>query len=282
MLPPHELKNKDFSHSIRGYNTIEVDEHIKFVIEKYTELYRRNDELEKELKTTQSRLEELQANEDAIRRAMVNAQRTEHKIVTEANERADLIMRTAKHNCDKVLVDFKNKISTERVTLHKLRQSVAEFKEKTLEQYKTHLEYVEQISPDLDSEPEWELTEEDYANDLLEQMKIEISQSVNNSFTEQKIEPQKAEKPSEKENVQTPINKKAAKKFSLSLKDNKPSDQKTDPTPDEAEPQEGTTILFDAISKSAVPDKEEETDAQNDAPTIEIDPSEINKNSDNQ
>ena len=28
MLPPHELKNKNFSHSIRGYSTAEVDDYI--------------------------------------------------------------------------------------------------------------------------------------------------------------------------------------------------------------------------------------------------------------
>ena len=38
MIAPHELKNKEFSKSLRGYSTVEVDEHIAFLIEKYTEL----------------------------------------------------------------------------------------------------------------------------------------------------------------------------------------------------------------------------------------------------
>ena len=46
MLPPHELKNKTFSRVLRGYNSVEVDEHINFIIEQYMELYRQNDELE--------------------------------------------------------------------------------------------------------------------------------------------------------------------------------------------------------------------------------------------
>ena len=48
MIAPHELKNKEFSKSLRGYSTVEVDEHIAFLLEKYTELYRLNDELENE------------------------------------------------------------------------------------------------------------------------------------------------------------------------------------------------------------------------------------------
>ena len=47
MLPPHELKNKTFGKAMRGYNPVEVDEYIEFLIEKYTELYRENDELER-------------------------------------------------------------------------------------------------------------------------------------------------------------------------------------------------------------------------------------------
>lgn len=40
MLPPHEIKAKDFTHAIRGYSAEEVDEYADFVLKKYTELYR--------------------------------------------------------------------------------------------------------------------------------------------------------------------------------------------------------------------------------------------------
>ena len=59
MLPPYELKNKEFSKAMRGYNTTEVDEHFAFIIEKYTELYRENDELERKLKTAYAKLDEI-------------------------------------------------------------------------------------------------------------------------------------------------------------------------------------------------------------------------------
>ena len=40
MLAPHELKNKQFQKTFKGYNPQEVDEYLAFVLEKYTELYR--------------------------------------------------------------------------------------------------------------------------------------------------------------------------------------------------------------------------------------------------
>ena len=139
MLSPGELKKRQFSRSLRGYSVSEVDEHMSFILEKYTEIYQRNDELEKELARLQAEYERLLANEDAIRRAMVNAQREERKIIDEANDRASLILRTAKLNTDRMLSEFKAKIREERVTLHKLRRAVAEFKENSLKQYQLHL-----------------------------------------------------------------------------------------------------------------------------------------------
>jgi cell division initiation protein len=175
MLSPGELKKRQFSRSLRGYSVSEVDEHMSFILEKYTEIYQRNDELEKELARLQAEYERLLANEDAIRRAMVNAQREERKIIDEANDRASLILRTAKLNTDRMLSEFKAKIREERVTLHKLRRAVAEFKENSLKQYQLHLEFLNQISPDMGlDDPELEMTEDDYANSLLEQMKLDI------------------------------------------------------------------------------------------------------------
>ena len=175
MLSPSELKKRQFSKALRGYSAIEVDEHLDFILEKYTELYRRNDELEKELSRLQTAYDQLKESEDAIRRAMVNAQREERKVIDEANDRASLILRTAQMNTSRILSDFKNQVRKERVTLYKLRRAVKEFKENSLLQYKQHLEFLNQISPDLPSDdPALEMTEDDYANSLLEQMKLDI------------------------------------------------------------------------------------------------------------
>ncbi len=63
MLAPHEL-NKSFQKSVMGYNQNEVDNHIQFIIEKYTEVYNANTELEQKLKTVLAKLEELKAEEE--------------------------------------------------------------------------------------------------------------------------------------------------------------------------------------------------------------------------
>ncbi len=183
MLPPHELRGKEFSHSLRGYNTAEVDEHIDFLLEKYTDLYRHCDEVERELQATKDRLASLEENSDAIRRAMIHAQREEEKMITEAQARADLITRTAKENCDRTLVEFRRKVHEERVTLHRLRASVDALRENALRQFQLSLHYIEEIAPRREGEPEWEKTEEDYASELLEQMKLDIAAAADRAYS---------------------------------------------------------------------------------------------------
>ncbi len=188
MLPPHELKNKNFSHALRGYSTAEVDDYIEFLLDRYADVYRRNDQLEKELRMAMVKLEELTEKEDAINRALVNAQRIEEKLIREANEKADIITRAAKTNADKILNDFHRKISKERVVLHQLRTMVSEFKSYVLSSYDEHIEAIRLLSPPLDSEPEWETDPEEYTDKVLTGIRDAANQAAQTNENKQRLE----------------------------------------------------------------------------------------------
>jgi len=174
MLPPHELKNKTFSRVLRGYNSVEVDEHINFIIEQYTELYRQNDELERRLKLAEAQLAEFRADEESIRSALVNAQKASAKIISEANERADMILRSAKSNCNKIIASFKRELQKQRQELLALRRAVAEFKTRLFEQYQQHITYIEQISPDGQG-LDLDTPDDVYVRRVVEQVKADIA-----------------------------------------------------------------------------------------------------------
>ncbi len=149
MISPHELKNKEFSKSLRGYSTVEVDEHIDFIVEKYTELYRENDELEKKLRMTEAQLDALKAEEESIRSTLVNAQKASARIIDEANEQADVIMRSAKNSCDRLIAELKVTVKKENERLEKIKSEVAAFKAALFEGYQSHIELIESIAPDV-------------------------------------------------------------------------------------------------------------------------------------
>jgi len=263
MLPPHELKNIEFTKTLRGYSASEVDEHLRFVLDKYAELYRYNNELEKELKSQRSYFADLQANEEAIRRAMVNAQRSEHQIVKDAEERAETLLRAAKRNCDKMLSEFRQKIRIHRITLHRLRSAVAEFKENSLLHYNTHLEFLNKIAPDMGLDEELELSEEDYANELLEQMKLDITQN-------KKAEPKDIKGGGEIENLSIRVDNKSSRR--------KPNKK---PLPIKKTMLEGReeldTVVMDKIESSRVAMFAADLDES--SPTIEIDKQSLKTNS---
>ena len=146
MLAPHELKNKPFGKAVRGYNPNEVDDYIDFLIEKYTELYRENDELERKLKIVVTNLDEIRDEEESIRATLVKAQQLGEKIVREANEKADAITDSIKTRCEAIITDFRKQYSAERKEVWQLRNTVLDFKKNVYELYRDHIEELQSIS----------------------------------------------------------------------------------------------------------------------------------------
>ena len=146
MLAPHELKNKTFGKAVRGYNPNEVDDYIDFLIEKYTELYRENDELERKLKIVVTNLDEIRDEEESIRATLVKAQQLGEKIVREANEKADAITDSIKTRCEAIITDFRKQYSAERKEVWQLRNTVLDFKKIVYELYRDHIEELQSIS----------------------------------------------------------------------------------------------------------------------------------------
>ena len=146
MLAPHELKNKTFGKAVRGCNPNEVDGYIDFLIEKYTELYRENDELERKLKIVVTNLDEIRDEEESIRATLVKAQQLGEKIVREANEKADAITDSIKTRCEAIITDFRKQYSAERKEVWQLRNTVLDFKKNVYELYRDHIEELQSIS----------------------------------------------------------------------------------------------------------------------------------------
>jgi len=175
MIAPHELKNKEFSKSLRGYSTVEVDEHIAFIIEKYTELYRLNDELEKKLRLTEAQLDAIKAEEESIRATLVNAQKASTRIIAEANERADVIMRSAKNGCDRIIAELMANVKVENERLRQAKQEVAAFKAALFEGYQSHIEQIEKIAPDVEIKPYDEMEAEELSKEVLNRIRQDLS-----------------------------------------------------------------------------------------------------------
>ncbi len=150
MLPPHELRNKAFGKALRGYNPVEVDEYVDFLIEKYTELYRENDELERKLRAAITRLDEIREDEDSIRSTLIDAKRAANKIKADATERAEAIIRSAKDSCNSILADFNTKIEAGRELMADMQRDAFELKQELFNRYSEHITFIEKLTEGMD------------------------------------------------------------------------------------------------------------------------------------
>ncbi|HPE95820.1 MAG TPA: DivIVA domain-containing protein [Bacillota bacterium] len=146
MLAPHELKNKSFSKTVRGYNPIEVDEYIDFLVEKYTEIYRENSELEKKLKSVAAKLDQMRAEEESIRTTLINAQKMAERIVNDASARADIITDSIKERSDTIIAQFRDQISDEKDEMWEIRTRILDFKKRVFDLYREHIESLQSLS----------------------------------------------------------------------------------------------------------------------------------------
>lgn len=146
MLAPHELKNKAFSKAVRGYNPAEVDDHIEFLIEKYTELYRENAELNRKLRIVGTKLDEIKDEEESIRSTLIGAQKMGEKIIKDATDKAELITGSIKERCDAVVADFKRRMVKEKEEMWLIRTSILDFKQEVFDLYRKHIEELQSIN----------------------------------------------------------------------------------------------------------------------------------------
>ncbi len=146
MLAPHELKNKQFQKTFKGYNPQEVDEYLAFVLEKYTELYRENNELERKLRIVVTNLDEIKDEEESIRSTLISAQKMAEKIIADANDRADIITGAIKDRCDGVIAEFRQQLQAEKEKAWIMRTRIIDFKKSVYELYGTHIAELKDLS----------------------------------------------------------------------------------------------------------------------------------------
>ncbi len=146
MLAPHELKNKQFQRTFKGYNPQEVDEYLEFVLEKYTEAYRENSELERKLRIVVTNLDEIKDEEESIRSTLISAQKMAEKIINDANERADIITGAIKDRCDGVIAEFRQQLQAEKEKAWEIRTRIIDFKKAVYELYGKHIAELKDLS----------------------------------------------------------------------------------------------------------------------------------------
>ena len=96
MLTPQEVSEHAFAKaSFGGYNMAMVDEFLDVLTADYTTLYKENATLKAKMKVLVDKLEEYRSTEEAMRKALLTAQRIADDMVAEAESKKAELLRDA-------------------------------------------------------------------------------------------------------------------------------------------------------------------------------------------
>lgn len=139
MMTLENIRNVEFNRG-RGYRAEEVDDFIDACADTVQQLMQEKEELNQKMKVLADKLVEYRNDEDSIRAALLNAQRTGDTVLREAEQKAQQIIEEAKTEAENARQALLARVEEEKQELERVQREVAAFKERLLSLYKEHLE----------------------------------------------------------------------------------------------------------------------------------------------
>lgn len=162
MLSAKDINNKKFEQTRPGYKPEEVDDFLREIAMQITKMNEEiarvqseHEELKGKMDVLVKKIREYKDDEDALKDALIGAQKQGRAVIQEANENAEKIIAEAHVKADEIIGNTRVQLEKEKRCLSKMQQEVSEFKANLLSMYKSHLEQITSI-PDFDDDDEEE------------------------------------------------------------------------------------------------------------------------------
>ena len=163
MLSVKDINNKRFEQARPGYKPEEVDDFLREIANQITQYQKDKEETEKKMAVLVESIREYKKDEDALKDALIGAQKQGRAVIAEAQEQADKIISDAKAKAEEIIGSTRVQLEKEKRCLIKMQQEVSDFKANLLNMYKQHLEQITAI-PDYDDDDE----DEEITNEVAE------------------------------------------------------------------------------------------------------------------
>ena len=152
MLTPQEVSERAFSKvSFGGYHMAQVDEFLDTVTADYSALYNENAVLKSKMKVLLDKVEEYRSTEEAMRKALLAAQRMADNLVQEAEQKRAQILQDAEAEAQKRLDSVHEEVEAERFRLESAKKETASFVEQVRAlhvQAQAYLDQLDQLTPE--------------------------------------------------------------------------------------------------------------------------------------
>lgn len=104
-LTPLDIHNKEFSRKLRGYDEDAVNEFLDQIIKDYEALIRENKELQNHTNSLQDKLDHFANLEETLSKTIIVAQEAADEVKSNAKKEAQLIVKEAEKNADRIVND---------------------------------------------------------------------------------------------------------------------------------------------------------------------------------
>ena len=146
MLTPQEITDKVFVKAVfGGYDMTGVDEFLEVLSADYAALYKENAILKSKLKVLVEKVEEYRSTEDAMRMALLTAQRMGEEITLEANKKKEETLRGADIEARNRLSEISERIADEELRLTVAAKETAKFIELSQAIMRKHSEFLTKL-----------------------------------------------------------------------------------------------------------------------------------------
>ena len=147
MLTPHEVAEHAFAKaSFGGYNMSMVDEFLDLLTADYTTLYKENTALKAKLKVLADKIEEYRSTDDAMRKALLSAQKMADEIVKEAEKTRAETIAAAEREAGERVQALRAETEKEQFRLTAARNATAAYLAKLKDLYQHEMDYLEELS----------------------------------------------------------------------------------------------------------------------------------------
>jgi len=146
MLTPQEITEKAFVKAVfGGYDMTGVDDFLEAVSADYAALYKENAILKSKLKVLVEKVEEYRSTEDAMRMALLTAQRMGEEITLEANKKKEEVLRNTDEEAKARLSETAKRIADEELRLTVAAKETAKFIELSQAIMRKHSEFLTKL-----------------------------------------------------------------------------------------------------------------------------------------
>ena len=210
MLTPQDVSSRVFPKAMMGgYNMASVDEFLDVLTDDYTTLYKENAALKAKMKVLVDKVEEYRATEDAMRAALLAAQKMANSIVEDAEKKKAEMLEQAETQARAKIGSLQAELQVQQSRLAVGQKELSDFVQSSRELCQKQLAFLESL-PTLPVEEPAAPAEEE-TDSVAEIEESILAAFAANPFVSAPVEekPVEAEPVSEPTPVEDPVEEKA-------------------------------------------------------------------------